>query len=304
MLTDDVARYVALHRGLGLKFDEQNRTLLQFAAYAEAHGDQHVQTKRVYDWCRTASSPTRARTCFDCARRFSAYLNAEDSQHEVPPAGAFGRGRRPRPAPHLLAPHQVQALMQAALDLPPKGSISPVTYHHLFGLLAATGLRISEALALKREDLSEDGLVVRSGKFGKSRLLPIHPTTRHALDRYLATREALGAKGEDLFVVTTGRAPRKGSVHIVFVRLARRLGLRGPGPTPGPRLHDLRHTFAVRSLESCAHDRQAVANHMAALSTYLGHADVANTYWYLEATPVLLHDIAEAGERLFSGEAA
>jgi integrase/recombinase XerD len=302
MLADYVTRYVALHRGLGLKFDEQNRTLLQFAAYAEAHGDQHVQARRIYDWCRLASSPTRARTWFDIAKRFSIFLKAEDPRHETPPAGVFGRGRRPRPAPHLLEPHQVQSVMQAALELPPKGSISPHTYHHLFGLLAATGLRISEALALKREDLGEDGLVVRSGKFGKSRLLPIHPTTRQALDRYLAIRDALGAEGEDLFVVTTGRTPHKGSVHIVFVRLARQLGLRGPGRTPGPRVHDLRHTFAVRALESCGHDRQTVAKHMAALSTYLGHADVANTYWYLEATPVLLHDIAKASERLFGEE--
>jgi integrase len=120
----------------------------------------------------------------------------------------------------------------------------------------------------------------------------------------MAIRDSLDADGDDLFVVTTGQAPHKVTAYRIFVRLARQLGFRGPPGTPGPRLHDLRHTFAVRSLEACAHDRAAVAHHMAALSTYLGHADVANTYWYLQATPVLMHGIAEASERLFQGGAA
>ena len=119
----------------------------------------------------------------------------------------------------------------------------------------------------------------------------------------MAIRDKLGGDGDDLFVVKTGRPPTKTRVHVIFVRLARKLEFRGGTGTKGPRLHDLRHTFAVRSLEACAHDRQAVGRHMAALSTYLGHADVANTYWYLQATPVLMHDIAAANEALFQGEA-
>nr|WP_293190083.1 tyrosine-type recombinase/integrase [Ottowia sp.] len=168
----------------------------------------------------------------------------------------------------------------------------------------AAGLRISEALALKRGDLTEDGLIIRNAKFGKSRLLPLHPTTRQALDRYLAVRAKLGSHGDDLFVVTTGHAPNQRCAQQVFTQLLRQLGLRASGSIPGPRLHDLRHTFAVRSLESCSHDRQVVANHMLALSTYLGHVDVTKTYWYLEATPVLMRDIALAGEQLFRGEMA
>jgi integrase/recombinase XerD len=302
MLSNDVARYVALHRRIGLRFDAQKRTLELYAGFAEAHGDQHTRTACIYDWCATASSQYLAKTRFETVRRFCIFLNAENPQHEVPPANAFGRGKRPRPAPYILETDQIRAIMRAALDLPPKGSISPHTYHHLFGLLAATGLRISEALALRRDDLTDDGLVVRCGKFGKSRLVPIHATTRRALTDYLAIRVRLGGAGDDLFVVTTGRAPNKRTALRIFVQFARQLGFRGPPGTPGHRLHDLRHTFAVRSLEACAHDRMAVAHHMAALSTYLGHADVANTYWYLEATPVLMHGIAEASERLFDGE--
>ena len=304
MLNTHISRYVALHRSLGRKYDEQDRLLRLYAAYAGHFGDQHTQVQRIYDWCHTASSQYVAQTRFGTVRNFSLFAHAEDPAHEVPPAGVFGRGKRPRPTPHIIEPEQIRAIMAAALDLPPKGTISPHTYHCLFGLLAATGLRISEALALQCDDLGEDGLIIRNGKFGKQRLVALQPSTRQALEAYLATRARLGATGNDLFVTIRGRAPHKVRAHIVFVRLARQLGYRGPTGTAGMRMHDLRHTFAVRSLESCPPDREAVAHHMAGLSVYLGHASVANTYWYVEATPVLLRDIAVASEHLYLGEAA
>lgn len=304
MLSDEVTRYVALQRGLGLKFNNEDQILRSFVTFAEANGDQHMRAERIFAWCGSASSSTRGRTFYAAIRRLCIFLHAENPRHEIPPAGAFGRGRCPRPAPHLLSHHQMRDLMSAALELGPKGSISPHTYHHLFGLLAATGLRISEALALKRDDLTDDGLIVRKGKFGKSRLLPIHSTTRQALNCYLALREKLKAGGDHLFVVTSGRAPQKSTVYQVFRRLAHHLRIRDLGSASGPRVHDLRHMFAVRSLESCAHDRCEVTAHMLALSTYLGHSELEHTYWYLEATPVLLRSIAEAGEQLFQGREA
>jgi len=304
MLNTHISRYVALHRSLGRKYSEQDRMLRQYAAYAEGFGDRHTQVQRIYDWCHTSSSQYVARRRFDTARNFSLFAHAEDSGHEVPPAGVFGRGKRPRPTPTIIEPDQVRAIMTAALNVPPQSTISPYTYHYLFGLLAATGLRISEALALQCSDLVEDGLIVRNGKFGKQRLIALQPSTRQALEAYLALREKHGARGSDLFVTIRGRAPHKVRAHVVFVRLARLLGYRGPTGTAGMRLHDLRHTFAVRSLESCPPDREAIAHHMAGLSVYLGHVSVANTYWYLEATPVLLRDIAAASEQLYRGEAA
>lgn len=304
MMHAQIDQYLAFHRGFGRKFDAQERLLRLFAHYAHGFGDRYITVERLYDWCRSASSQNAARNRFDDLRRFCLYAHAEDQRHEVPPAGVFGRGRRRRPTPHIIEPEQLAAIMQAALDLPPKGKISPHTYHFLFGLLATTGLRVSEALALRRDDVVDDGLVIRNGKFGKQRLLPIQPSTRAALNAYLRIRDRLGAAGNDLFVTTRGHAPHKTAVHIVFVKLARKLGFRGPTGTSGIRVHDLRHTFAVRSLESCPRDREAIRHHMAALSTYLGHVDVASTYWYLEATPVLLRDIAAAGERLFLGDAA
>ena len=304
MLSTHISRYVALHRHLGRKFDEQERQLRKYRDYAAGFGDQHTRIDRIYDWCHTSSSQYVARRRFDTVRNFSLFALAEDSAHEVPPAGVFGRGKRPRPTPHIIEPEDIQAIMAAALDLPPKGMISSHTYHYLFGLLAATGLRISEALSLQCSDLVDDGLIIRNGKFGKQRLVALQPSTRQALQAYLAIRAKLGARGCDLFVSIRGRAPHKVRAHIVFVRLARQLGLRGPTGTAGMRLHDLRHTFAVRSLESCPPDREAVAHHIAGLSVYLGHASVANTYWYLEATPVLLRDIAAVSEQLYLGEAA
>ncbi len=301
MLSQDIDRYIAIHRKFGLNYREASRTLNLFARYAEGFGDEHLRVNRLRDWCSLASSPIRARSAYDAVRRFCVFMNAEDRRHEVPPAGAFGRGKRPRPTPNILEPSQISAILEAARQLPPSDSIVPHTYYCLFGLLAATGLRISEALALQIEDITADGLIVRHGKGGKRRLLPIYPSTRQALADYIVARQRAHCKTNDLFISRRGRAPTKLRAHVVFVEIARRLGLRSHVVgTPGPRLHDLRHTFAVRSLESCPHDRTAVANHIAALSTYLGHASVANTYWYLEATPVLMHAISTASEILFT----
>lgn len=251
---------------------------------------------------REAATPNATRIRFGLARAFAEFLHGEDPRHEVPAAGLMGRGRRRRPAPHILMPDQITSIMAEALKVPGLAPISPLTYHHLFGLLASTGLRISEALSLRCDDLTDDGLMVRSGKFGKSRLVPLHASTRTALEQYLAVRREVRGANDDLFVLGHGHAPTKTRAHVVFVRIVRQLGYRNPTGR-GPRLHDLRHTFAVRSLEACGNDPQAILRHMRALSTYLGHAEVANTYWYLEATPVLLRTIASATEGAFVGGA-
>ena len=193
MLMAHVERYVALQRSLGLRFDQQERLLVLYARFASSAGDTFVTTQRIHAWSSGASSPGQARARYDTVRKFATFLKAENGRHEVPPAGAFGRGKRQRPAPYLLKPSEIAAIMAAALSLPPQETVSPLTYHHLFGLLAATGLRISEALALRRDDLTDDGLVVRRGKFDKCRLVPLHPSTRVALGRYLAARDRFGA---------------------------------------------------------------------------------------------------------------
>jgi integrase len=304
MLSDALTRYVDLHRSVGFKFRSQHLLLRNFVRFAEAHGDEFVQADRALKWAVQAPSPPQRRNRLLTARRFALALRAEDPRHELPAADALGRGRFERRAPHIYTSNELAALIKAATELRPSGSIRPLMYSTLFGLIAATGMRISEALALRLEDLTEDGLVVRETKFHKSRLLPMHETTRRALDSYLLVRRRLGTLDGALFVSNTAAAPAYSTVVTIFLQLARSIGLRGAPGERGPRIHDLRHSFAVRSLESCGRDREAVVRHIAALSTYLGHGHVTDTYWYLQATPILMQQIAEAGEAFHHGGAA
>jgi integrase len=304
MLSQDLTRYVDLHRSVGFKFRIQHSVLRNFVAFAEAQGDQFVRATRVLDWAARAPSPPQRRGRLLTVRRFALALQAEDIRHEVPAADALGRGMFERRTPHIYRADEVTRLMRAAAQLEPADSIKPLMYSTLLGLLAATGMRISEALALRLEDVTADGLIVRQTKFHKSRLVPLHDTTRRRLDEYLSVRVRLGVLEGALFVSNAGTAPAYSTVVAIFLRLARSIGLRGEAGQPGPRVHDLRHTFAVRSLEQCRHHREAVARHIVALSTYLGHAHVTDTYWYLHATPILMGQIAEAGEALHRGHAS
>jgi integrase len=301
MLSQDLTRYVDLHRSVGFKFRIQHSLLRNFVAFAEAQGDEFVRIARVLDWAARAPSPPQRRGRLLMVRRFAIAMLAEDVRHEVPAADALGHGTFERRTPHIYRPDEIAGLMRAAAQLKPAGSIKPLMYSTLFGLLAATGMRISEGLALRFKDVTADGLLIRQTKFQKSRLLPLHDTTRHCLDEYLSVRVRLGTLDGALFVSNTGTAPSYNTVVAIFLRLARSIGLRDEPGQRGPRIHDLRHTFAVRSLEQCQHDRETVARHIVALSTYLGHAHVTDTYWYLHATPILMGQIAEAGEAMHRG---
>jgi integrase len=304
MLSQALARYVNLHSSLGFKFRTQGSLLRNFVAFAETHGDAFVLRDRALDWAARAPSPPQRRNRLLTLRRFALAMQAEDPRHEVPPADALGRGRFERPIPHVYPVEAIVQLMGAAAQLRPAGSIRPLMYSTLFGLLAATGMRISEALALRLADVTVDGLVIQQTKFQKSRLIPVHDTTQRALDEYLAVRARLGTLDNALFVADNGKGPAYSTVIAVFLRLARSIGLRDAPGQRGPRIHDLRHTFAVRSLESCGSDRNAISRHIIALSTYLGHAHATDTYWYLQATPTLMRQIAAASEALYQGAAA
>lgn len=304
MLSHNMTRYVDLHRSMGFKFRIQHSLLRSFVTFAEAQGDEFVRVDRVLDWAAQAPSPPQRRNRLLAVRRFALAMQAEDARYEVPGANALGHATFKRRTPHIYRPDEIARLMRAAGQLQPAGSIRPLLYSTLFGLLAATGTRISEALALRLEDVTSDGLLIRQTKFQKSRLIPLHDTTQRAVDEYLSVRARLGTLDNALLVSTTGKAPSYYTVVAVFLRLARSIGLRGEPGKRGPRIHDLRHTFAVRSLEQCRHDRDSIARHVVALSTYLGHAHVTDTYWYLHATPILMGQIAEAGEALHRGDVA
>jgi integrase len=284
---------------MGLKFRLQAGLLRHFAAFAEPRGDRWVRTPTVLAWAAEAPSPAQRRNRLLVVRRFSLKMQAEDARYEVPPALAFGKPKRERRMPHIYSHDEIQRLLGAAAQLTPKGSFRPITYVTLFSLIAATGLRISEALTLQIPDFKTDGLVIRNTKFRKSRLVPLHATAQYGLGRYLARREQVGGASSSFFVSMWGEGLSYSTVYSVFLQLMRSAGLRrGPG-TPGPCIHDLRHTFAVRALEQCSGDASEVARHVLALSTYLGHTHPSDTYWYLQATPKLMERIGRCGEALF-----
>jgi integrase len=304
MLSRDLARYVDQKRSLGFKFRLQHILLKGFVDFAEACGDRHIKRERVLTWAAGAPSPEQRRNRLLTARRFSLALHAESPRHQVPAADALGHAVAMRRQPYIYSVDEIARLLNAAAALQPTGSLRPTMYATLLGLLTATGIRIAEALALQIDEVMPDGLVVRETKFQKSRLLPLHPTVRQAIDRYLLARRSVVTADRALFLSASGRSLPYNTVRGTFLQLLARTDLKGANSGRDPRIHDLRHTFAVRSLEQCSHDRAAVARHIVTLSTYLGHAHVTDTYWYLQATPVLMGQIAEAGEALLKGGAA
>lgn len=298
MLRETVNRHIEIYQSLGFKYRVQAYALRSFADFAEQRSEEFVRTDSVLEWTASAPSVRQRHDRLRIVHHLACALNAEDERHQVPPTSAFGgEPRRPRLC-HIFTQDEMDRLLRAASELAPQGSIRPITYTILMSLIACTGLRISEALNLELSDFTEDGLVIRATKFQKSRLIPLHESARHSLQQYLAVRRRFAPTASTLFVSRSGGKLPYPTVITTFLLLTRSAGLRGGPGQKGCRLHDLRHTFAVRSLEQCPSDRRAVARHMAALSTYLGHAHVSDTYWYLQATPKLLGDIATAAEIL------
>ncbi len=295
MLSAIVERHIALHHATGYLFRKQSGLLRDYARFADAKSEDVVRATTALDWAAQGPSAGTRHGRLEVVRRFARLMHAEDPRHEVPPAGVFGK-RAPRRTPYIYTAKEIRALLKAASTLGPRGSLRPKMYVTLLGLIAATGLRISEAIGLRLDDVTTDGLVVRHTKFRKSRLVPLHATTRSALDSYLTVRATFAGTDDAVFLSERGTGVRYPTVIATFIVLVRSIGIHAGAGQRGPRIHDLRHTFAVRSLEQCASSSEAVARHMLALSTYLGHAHLVDTYWYLQATPQLLADVAAQSE--------
>lgn len=302
MLRPSIDAYLALRRAVGFRLHAEEALLHAVARWAVDHGDTHVRTQTATEWAATARSLWQRERRLRAVAGFARHARAEDSRHEVPPILVFGR-RHVRPRPHIYAPDELRRLLDAARQLPAIWPLRPQVFTTLFGLLASSGVRVSEALALRFGDVTSDGLVIRKTKFNKTRLVPLHETAAAALGCYLEQRRRASTVSDYVFVSPKGGRLPLPTVSKTFLHLARHAGLRaGPG-TPGPRIHDLRHTFAVRALEACPHGGSPVGWHMRALSTYLGHRNVADTCWYLHATPLLMRGVADACERFLDGEA-
>jgi integrase len=242
MLSRDLARYVDQQRSLGFKFRIQGILLRGYVAFAEELGDRHIKNTRVLEWAARAPSPEQRRNRLLTVRRFALVMRAENLRHQVPAADALGRAVAKRCSPYIYSADELARLLRAAGALQPEGSIRAIMYATLFGLLAATGMRIAEALALQIEDVIADGLVVQETKFQKSRLLPLHATARLALERYLVARQRLAAVDRALFISVAGRPLSYNTVRGVFLQLLDRTNLRGAHSGRDPRIHDLRHS--------------------------------------------------------------
>jgi len=299
MLVQAVESYLAVRRACGFGLKSQSNLLENFAAFSDARRKHRVCSETAVEWAGLARSVHQRAHRLSQVIRFTRYVRAEDPCHELPPP-VFGSQNRPRPIPYIFSPDNIQRLVQAASQSGYR-SLRRQTYSTLFALLACTGLRVSEAINLRFEDITPDGLVIRCSKFRKSRLVPLHETAQAGLERYLQRRRPYAPFDDHVFVSLRRKRLLLADVEAAFRTSVDKIGLHRTPGLPRPTPHSLRHTFAVRALESCPDGRDRITKHMLALSTYLGHAKVCNTYWYLEATPELMRNIAERCESFLTG---
>ena len=290
-----VQEYLKERRDLGFALTIPGSQLQAFARFADASGHRGPLTRELITrWARDEAkraTPLTWAKRIEAVRPFAKHRARVEPGTYVPDADTFGPSRR-RLAPHLYTDQEIVDLLVAAGRLSPKGTMRPATYRTLLGLIAATGLRLSEALRLTCGDVDPDGgmLTVRQTKFTKSRLVPLHPTTVRALKQYLALRQrhVLALQNGPFLVSAKGTALHKRTVHGVFGRLRKQLGWTARGGHAAPRIHDLRHTFICRRVRLWHEHGTDIDNAMVALSTYVGHAKVSDTYWYLTAAPDLM----------------
>jgi integrase/recombinase XerD len=292
-LREAIADYLALRRSLGFKLRNTAGHLINFASFMEQKAAPYITTVLALEWAMQhadhQASTWAQRLGF--VRVFARYWSASDPRTEIPPAGLLPfRAQRVRP--YLYTQEEIQRLLAAAKRLSPSGGLRPWTYHCLFGLLAVSGLRISEAIKLERKDvdLNQGLLIIRQTKFNKSRLVPLHVSTRDILAEYAHRRDwLLPTQSSPYFLLNDqNRCLESSTVRRTFYNLSRQIGLRGPVDHTGPRLHDFRHRFALMTLIQWYRTGEDIEPRLPVLSTFLGHAHAADTYWYLSIHPELM----------------
>ena len=301
-LRDTLAEYLAVRRALGYKLDTAERLLLQFIAYLEARGEQRITIDHAIAWAiLPGGQPCWHAHRFQTVRRFARYLHAADPEVQVPPAGAV-TGRSRRAVPFLYTDEQIAALIDAAEIF--GTAHRTATLQTLIGLLVVTGIRLGEALGLDRDDLDlRHGVLTVHGKYGKTRELPLRQTTVDALGRYLRRRDRPPSpSGEHALLISeAGTRLLASNVQHAFGRMRAHAGLRPRSAACRPRLHEARHSFAVRTVLDAYRCGADIGGRLALLSTYLGHLEPSMTYWYLDASPELMALAAEQLERSIGG---
>lgn len=292
--------YLELRRSLGFKLEKHEVALQEFAAFLTRKHSARITTALALEWATRHADhqPYTWAARLSIVRGFARYWSATDSRTEIPPFSLLPY-RPLRAQPYLYSKQEIRRLLHAAHSMSAHHPLRRWTYHTFFGLLAVTGLRLGEAQNLRIKDIDwpEAILTIRNTKFGKSRLVPLHPSTCKVLADYSKRRDRLfPARPETHFFVNqNGNRLDKGDIHRTFYALSRQVGLRTPSASRGPRLHDFRHRFAVETLLRWYRNGQDPKRRLSILSTYLGHAHVTDTYWYITGTPELL---GAAGKRL------
>lgn len=299
-LRQAVADYLSLRRSLGFKLKDHERCLREFISFLKKNRATRISTQLSLRFAtqHQHQQPAQWAARLRVVRGFARYRSGEDPATEIPPLGLLPF-RPKRAQPYLYSAEEIRELLKAAKNLPSASSLNPWTYYCLFGLLATTGMRVSEALNLQIKDVdwSEGTLTIHGAKFGKSRVIPLHPSTLSVLLTYARRRDSFfRAKPiSHYFVSSRGTRLDGGHVRRTFYRLSRQTGLREVSASHGPRLHDFRHRFAVQTLVRWYRKGSDVERRLPVLSTYLGHVHVTDTYWYLTNTPELR---GAAGKRM------
>jgi len=301
--------YIAHRRQGGFALTHEATQLANFARFADKirhRGPLTLELARRWALANRHGRPITAARRIEVLRGFARYYQQFEPASVIPPLHLFGPGHR-RLTPHIYTDSEIDALLAAAGRLRPSGSLRAASCQAIFGLLAATGLRISEATKLKRSDVDLDQglLLVRRAKFGRDRWVPLHYTATDALRAYVKQRdrEPLSATSDAFFVYDRGRPASPGNVRYAFETLRRQLRWHARGGHPWPRIHDLRHRFICRRLEAWYEDGANVDHNILALSTYVGHAKPTDTYWYVTGTPELMAIAAKRFERSAAGGA-
>lgn len=288
-----VEDYLTMRRGLGFKLREMGHNLLHFVSFMEQRGASIITTELALRWAQQPQGvqPSQWAARLSFVRCFARYWSATDPRTEIPPSGLLPY-RPKRATPYIYSNDEIKQILKAARDLPPSTGLRRWTYYSLFGLMAVTGMRISEVIRLDHADvdIKQELLTVRLTKFSKSRLIPLHSTTVKKLTQYLQQRDQFYPRPSTsrFFLSNQGTPLTDCMVRWTFVKLSRQIGLRKAGDGSGPRLHDLRHRFAVTTLLYWYKTGVDVEQRLPVLSTFLGHAHVTDTYWYLSAIPELL----------------
>lgn len=308
--SQELDRYLSVRRGLGYDLRTTERILRRFIAFAEGRNADHITTDLFLRWLDAvghAQQQTKA-GYLRAVRPFATWLHGINPDHEVLPRSLIP-GRLHRSRPYIYSEDDIRRIVEAAAELPSINGVRALTSATLFGLIAVTGLRVSEAVSLKADDvdLATGVLTVRCGKLGKARLLPLAGSTTAHMAVYADERDRLlGRRPESFFVSDRGEHLTDCGARYNFAAVCRSVGLRQASKFHrhgrGPRIHDLRHTFAVRTIINWYRAGKDPAREMIKLSTYLGHSDPAHTYWYIEAVPELLELASHRAADALAGE--